>query len=707
MAKPVHDPLIGVTIDGRYRITARIARGGMATVYRANDLRLDREVALKVLHPHLAEGQEFIDRFRREARAAARLIHPGIVGVYDQGTWGESPYLVMELVDGPNLRTVLGRAGLPPVGKALDLMAGVLDALGVAHSAGFVHRDIKPENILVSGGGQVKVADFGLARAVSEVTAASSGVVLGTVAYLSPELVAEGTADARTDVYAAGVVLFELLTGSQPFTGEAPIQVAFLHVHGDFPKPSSRVDWLPPEIDQLVATLTAKDPADRPEDAVAAQRLVKAARQALPAEIAKRAAALPPDAVLDDEFSSTGAARPRGRHAAETGPKGASEEVLAPTSALAPGAQLPDDGATDPLTGTGGTRVGQRNRTGGTRALPLAVIPPPKPDTGQGPVAPTGRPRTATSRVPVAPVKKRSHWVRNFLIALFIIALLAAGAVAGWYYLAGPGAKVAIPRLVGLTQQQAEADLAPLELTATITSVYSDTTPAGEVMEADPPLGTKVAKDSTVALVVSKGIEHKVIPNSGIVGVDQTTAEKAIAAAGLDGEITYVHQWNGRIPAGQVISMEPDGGETVPHNEPITLTVSDGPEPVEVPDLTNLTVDDARRSAAPFDLSVAEGDSEPSTTVAEGLIIRQDPEAGSDSFRGETITVVVSTGLPYVEVPEVQMLSYEDAAQKLEDVGLVPEKNAPVGVILNLVQRSSPSAGEYVRMGTTVVLTVF
>ncbi|MDR2113679.1 MAG: protein kinase, partial [Bifidobacteriaceae bacterium] len=197
MSTTPSDPLLGQTIDGRYRMESRLARGGMATVYRATDLRLDRPVAVKVLHPHLAEGRGFVDRFRREARSAARLVHPGIVAVYDQGTWGDAPYLVMELVEGPNLRTVMLSSGLPPVGKALDLMAAALEALALAHSAGFVHRDIKPENILVSPQGGVKVADFGLARAISEVTAASSGMVLGTVAYLSPELVAEGTADTR------------------------------------------------------------------------------------------------------------------------------------------------------------------------------------------------------------------------------------------------------------------------------------------------------------------------------------------------------------------------------------------------------------------------------------------------------------------------------------------------------------------------------
>ncbi|HEY3438988.1 MAG TPA: protein kinase, partial [Actinotalea sp.] len=241
MAATLADPLLGHLIDGRYEVLSRIARGGMATVYLATDRRLDREVALKVMHPHLAEGgsgSEFVARFRREARAAARLTHPGLVSVFDQGVDGETSYLTMEYIDGTNLRRHLGESGALPVAEALKTAEAVLDALAAAHRAGLVHRDVKPENILLAADGRIKVADFGLARAVTEVTATTAGTVLGTVAYLAPELVAHGTSDARTDVYAVGVLLHEMLTGAQPFTGATPIQVAYQHVHTDIPAPS-------------------------------------------------------------------------------------------------------------------------------------------------------------------------------------------------------------------------------------------------------------------------------------------------------------------------------------------------------------------------------------------------------------------------------------------------------------------------------------
>ena len=267
MGTTVTDPLVGRLVDGRYEVMSRIARGGMATVYLAIDRRLDREVALKVMHPHLAagtDGSDFVARFRREARAAARLTHPGLVGVYDQGLDGETSYLTMEYIDGTNLRRHLSEQGSLTVGAALDLIDRVLDALAVAHRAGLVHRDIKPENVLIAADSRVKVADFGLARAVTEVTSAMTGTVFGTVAYLAPELVARGSSDARTDVYAAGILLYEMITGRQPFVGETPIQVAFQHVNSDIPAASDLVHWLPVEIDELIGALAAREPDDRP-----------------------------------------------------------------------------------------------------------------------------------------------------------------------------------------------------------------------------------------------------------------------------------------------------------------------------------------------------------------------------------------------------------------------------------------------------------
>ena len=254
----------------RLEIVDRVARGGMATVYVAQDRRLDRRVALKVMHPHLADSPDFVARFRREARAAARLSNPGVVAVYDQGSIDGVAYLVMELVEGPNLRDLIA-AGPLSVKEALGLTAQVLRPLGAAHRAGLVHRDIKPENVLLPDDGSVaKVADFGLARAVTEVAQTTTGNVMGTAAYLAPELITSGDSAPRADVFSVGVILYELLTGEQPFSADSPVQIAFRNVHEDVPAPSSLVPSLPAKVDELVADMTRRKADERLEDADAA-----------------------------------------------------------------------------------------------------------------------------------------------------------------------------------------------------------------------------------------------------------------------------------------------------------------------------------------------------------------------------------------------------------------------------------------------------
>ncbi|HEY5834088.1 protein kinase domain-containing protein, partial [Streptomyces sp.] len=264
----VQDPLVGQVLDGRYRVEGRIAVGGMATVYRAVDTRLDRTLALKVMHPGLAADSGFVERFIREAKAVARLAHPNVVGMYDQGTDGTYVYLAMEYVAGCTLRDVLRERGALPPRAALDILEPVLAALGAAHRAGLIHRDMKPENVLIGDDGRVKVADFGLVRAVDTQTGASTGSVLGTVSYLAPEQIEHGTVDQRTDVYACGVVLYEMLTGRKPHTGSTPMQVIFQHLNEDVPAPSAAAPGVAPGLDALVARAAARDPRGRPSDAV-------------------------------------------------------------------------------------------------------------------------------------------------------------------------------------------------------------------------------------------------------------------------------------------------------------------------------------------------------------------------------------------------------------------------------------------------------
>src|SRR5665648_33818 len=519
------DPLLGRLVDGRYEVLSRIARGGMATVYLAIDRRLNREVALKVMHPHLAEGAtgtEFIARFRREARAAARLTHPGLVGVLDQGVDGETSYLAMEYVEGTNLRHRLAD-GPMAVGDALRIVESVLEALAVAHRTGLVHRDIKPENVLIATDGRIKVADFGLARAVTEVTATATGTVLGTVAYLAPELVARGASDARTDVYAVGILLYEMLAGTQPFTGETPIQIAYQHVHSDIPDVSAAVGWLPQEIDELVGALAARDPSDRPADAGAALQLVRRTR-----------------AVLDDELLA---------RRADPAP---APLVTTPPDDDAPG----DPDATESLAvpHPQDARDGQDGQDELRRTIALPI------GTGltHGPWAVAG---PTVDPLPPPPLDRRR---RRVLLIGGLVALAAGLGIGGWWFMtSGPGAYRPVPSgLVGAEQAAAEAVLTEAHLEATITQAFDPVVPLGVVVSTSPAEGQAVRKDGAVELVVSQGQDMRAVPPD-LVGAAVTDVVAALQLAGFRVTEPF-HANHDTVPAGNVIAMSVESGASLP-----------------------------------------------------------------------------------------------------------------------------------------------
>ncbi|MFI6497425.1 Stk1 family PASTA domain-containing Ser/Thr kinase [Nonomuraea typhae] len=323
------DPLVGRLLDGRYRIESRIARGGMATVYLALDVRLDRTVALKVMHRSLAEDPAFVRRFIGEAKSVASLSHPNVVHVFDQGTDGDVVYLSMEYVPGRTLRDILRERGRLPAREALEIMIPVLAALGAAHQAGMVHRDVKPENVLLTDDGRVKVVDFGLARAIEATNQTRTGVMIGTIGYMSPEQVTTGGADVRSDVYAAGIMLFELVTGQQPYDGETPMSVAYRHVHDSVPPPSRLVPETPPLIDTLVLHATARDPQDRPADATAMLVSAVDAHRMLPRHTS------PPYAGGSGAHAAPGPQAASGAHPATApGPHAAGHTLIQPRAGL-------------------------------------------------------------------------------------------------------------------------------------------------------------------------------------------------------------------------------------------------------------------------------------------------------------------------------------------------------------------------------------
>lgn len=686
MATTLTDPLIGHVVDGRYEVVRRIARGGMATVYLARDRRLDRDVALKVMHPHLAEGTsgaEFVARFRREARTAARLAHHGLVGVLDQGVDGDTSYLTMEYVEGTNLRQRLGEQGALTVDEALRIAEDVLDALTVAHQAGLVHRDIKPENVLIGPRDRIKVADFGLARAVTEVTSTTSGTILGTVAYLAPELVARGVTDTRTDVYAVGILLYEMLTGAQPFSGETPIQVAYQHVHAEMPAPSDRVDWLPIEVDELVAALAARDPDDRPRDAGAALELLRRARADLDeATLARRADVLAIEGVPDVEGS--------GRHRVDATTDDAADrdaDVIA-----AGGASVPADVDEDPDATTKlDVQAHLAEADGGlSRTVALRI--------GEG---------LEAASEPAGPSRRRLVG-----LALIVAAVLGLGGIAWWYMAEGPGAWTTVPTgVVGAELAAAEQvlDQHGLSVGATDT-VFDPAIPAGSVVDTDPGQGEPVRKDGTVDLKVSKGPDLRTVP-AGLAGKPVADVVAALEEAGFTVP-TPVGKNDDVVAKGNVLSIATENGPAedgaqLPVNTTIVVTVSEGPAPVTVPNVLGQEAGAAKQTLEKVGLKVDEAQ-DYSEQYPAGQVMAQSLEPDSTSYRTQHITITISQGPPLVNVPNVRGYNEQRATKDLEDAGF--KVTVDYGLFGKLfgarVVSQDPAGDTQAPKGSTVTITI-
>ncbi|MFD3733402.1 Stk1 family PASTA domain-containing Ser/Thr kinase [Streptomyces sp. NPDC058632] len=511
MDTTLQDPLVGQVLDGRYRVEARIAVGGMATVYRAVDTRLDRVLALKVMHPALAADGSFVDRFIREAKSVARLAHPNVVQVFDQGTDRGYVYLAMEYVAGCTLRDVLRERGALQPRAALDILEPVLAALGAAHRAGFVHRDMKPENVLIGDDGRVKVADFGLVRGVDTVTN-TTGTVLGTVSYLAPEQVESGTADPRVDVYACGILLYEMLTGERPHEGDSPAIVLYKHLHDDVPPPSAAVPGMAYALDELVASATARNPEVRPYDAVALLAQVRGARGGLDAA---QLDAAPPQALSSEHHN-------------------ADDRTSVIPRALTVPRPLPVNEDTD-------------HRT--SRLQSPAPLPPRR---GPGRLAPA---------------------LRRGPMALVVVVLLVLGAGAGvWYINSGQFTKV--PPLLAKTEREARDRLAEAGLgVGQVEEAYSDSVDRGTVISTDPEAGERIRGTDSVSLTLSKGPKTVKVPDVDGVALDE--ARSALRNVGLEpGMVT--REFSEDVAKDSVISTGPAGGTEVRAGSAVALTVSKG-----------------------------------------------------------------------------------------------------------------------------------
>lgn len=660
MQQPATDSLVGALIDGRYRIASRLARGGMSTVYLASDTRLDRDVALKVLYPYLAEDDSFLERFEREAKSAARLSHPHVVAVYDQGIDGNVAYLAMEYVPGHTLRDLLDASAPLTPRHALAVLDPVVEGLAAAHSAGLVHRDIKPENVLMSDDGRVKLGDFGLARAVT--TSTSTGSLIGTVAYLPPELVTGAAADERSDIYSVGIMLFEMLTGRQPFTGEVPIQVAFQHVNSTVPAPSTLVPGLAPDLDELVLWCTGSDPEQRPVDAAALLGELRHVHKSLSdAELDTQAAPSKPAAASDTEVISTDPNRTTviPRPAQHTQIFSAGQ-----TAAAAPAVEQ------RPLTARESKK---RQRELARRAR---------------------RPEQTL---------RRGNPRRRGIIWIVVLAIVAAlVAAAGWFFGLGPGALVAVPDVAGKPVAEAQDMLQEQGLAYRLQEVFDEKVAAGVAVGTEPDAPAEIRRFEQLALVVSKGPELFAVPP--LAGMPLEKAAAALEEAGLAaGEVKEAYDED--VAAGTVLSHKPAEGEQLRRDTAVELTVSKGPKPFDVPQVVGQPQADAAAALEGAGLKVEIApEAVFDRNVPEGAVASQSPAEGQ-VIRGDTVTLTISKGPRMVDVPDTVGQQVGEAQRRLEELGFEVEVNEILGGFFGTVRAQDP-VNEPVPEGSVITLTV-
>ncbi|MDG4796513.1 Stk1 family PASTA domain-containing Ser/Thr kinase [Micromonospora sp. WMMD1082] len=662
MDTQVADTLLGSLIDGRYRIRGRVARGGMATVYTATDERLERTVAVKIIHstqgpPGQAGRASFVDRFTDEAKTIARLTHPNVVAVYDQGNHAGRPYLVMEYVRGRTLREVLTERRRLNPDEALAITEQMLAAITAAHRAGLVHRDVKPENVLVaeapSGGpanlvdSVVKVTDFGLARAVEASTDHDSGnQLMATVAYVAPELVTDGRADARTDVYSTGIVLFEMLTGRVPYDGDRPIDIAWQHVDRDVPAPSTLVPGLPRVLDDLVARATRRDPTARPADAGTLLAEVRVAQDGLgnPNSHTARLSPVPDGPAVSQPTMVVAAVRPPER----------------PTWA-----RLPEGGAP-----TRGRRRAASNGGDDWRSR-LAALWSRLAGEGSGRLA----------------------------VAAVVVVLGLVAALGGWWF--GVGRYTTTPQLVSLSKAEAQAQASQAGLTVRYADPrHDEQVPRDGVVGQEPASSARILRGGTVTLTLSLGPERFPLPD--VVGKEFDLAEADLVSAQLE-VVKGSARYDDGLPEGVVVATRPEAGKEVKPGDEITVILSKGRAPITVPNLVGKTLNDARAQIAQLGLVLVEPTHKESDKPRDE-VIGQSPADGSGVERGAQIRLEVSEGPPLVTVPRVIDLPCQQAKQVLESQGF------PVTVQFNpeaVTRFQNPNENAQVAPGTQITIGCF
>ena len=669
------DPLVGHVLDGRYEILRKLARGGMATVYLASDRRLTRTVAVKVMHDSLGGDPEFVTRFDREARAAARLSHPNVVAVFDQGIDAGRPYIVMEYVEGCTLRHLITRESPMSAERALDLLLPVITAVAAAHEAGIIHRDLKPENVLISERGQIKVADFGLARAVTAHTATATGTLIGTVSYIAPELVTTGKGDTRADVYALGVVLFEMLTGRKPHTGETPIQVAYAHVHNEIPAPSTHAPagrTIPPYLDAMVTAATTRDKTSRPADATVLLDHARRARRALA------------DGVTDD---------PALAHAMRATTL---EGANAPTEQVP---ALVGAGAVAASAAAASAQTTVVNRTATLRFTPSTPVSPGHPPVTDG--MPyydlPGEPPAAVQHLQKRQVKRRRRGLVSFIVVLLLAAALGVGA---WWMFSGRF--IDTPAFALMTQKNAEQFAADQGLVISFENEFHEEIKAGQVIRTNPVEGSPMLRGGSIVAYLSKGPERfDVPPLDGLTldGAEATLAEQNLAL----GEVT--EEFHETAPVDTIIGQTKEAGEKAKRGAKIGVTISKGPPPVEIISFKNKPFTDAEAHYKAAGLEVEIAEEKFHDEIKAGSVISSSPSKGTLS-RGETISFVVSKGPELIKVPNLYLKPADEAKKILTDLGFKVKLSYGDVNWFNRVAKSTPGFGEMAPKGSTITLRV-
>jgi eukaryotic-like serine/threonine-protein kinase len=654
MNTPPTDPLLGRLVDRRYLIEGRVARGGMATVYQAMDQRLERPVAIKVMHPHLAEDEDFTRRFIQEARQAARLAHPNIVNVFDQGQEGALTYIVMEYLPGITLRELLNDFGALTPAQTLDIVTAVLHGLDAAHSAGIVHRDLKPENVLLADDGRIKIADFGLARAATHNTATSQAL-LGTIAYLSPELISRGIADVRSDIYALGIMMFEMLTGQQPYQGDQAVTIAYQHANDMVPPPSSKNPAVSPRFDEIVAWCVARAPDDRPPHARALlEHIIELNKEIGPDALNQATVSLNQTVAMTQKMSPL--------DMQET-------EVLDAKSAV-----FEDLEPTNPF-----------------------------PESAEQNVVAT----------PVREKKKKSRTGMWIAISTILLLVLAGGGVA-WWWANGPAALTTVPEVQGLNVQDATLSLIEAELTVSenVLEEFDLVLPAGTVKGTSPAAGEMVEKGTSIRLIVSLGPNPVSVP--AVTG--KTLAEVIVELEALNllfGSTS--EEFNDFAQRGTVLRLVDDNGLALPAGTQILAgsTVDAVVSAGVVPTVTGLPVEEARRLLDSVGLQgIVGGDGEFSDTIPEGFVVGIVDPGATPLSPGDSVTLLVSRGPALVAVPDVINDTIQTAIRKLEELGFEVKVNSEYpesewGRPFARVTSTDPSAGREVPKGTLVTIRSF